>query len=235
VLGAGGTVMRAVARPLPTIIPDQGSFSPIQARVFAWLGEVADGRREQLPVLDAESQGALEPMRLLLRLQPQIRGAGQPTTGAGGGVMRIGSPAPLTATGEQIDRHPTSGSAPAVVEVAEAQRSLTGGVTSGHIVSEDHVHRILGPGTWAAIRVKPGLGLPARIVDQGAGGHVIAISADDFGSVRLNGGLVIPGRYYRIHGNVDIVSTVPLGIHIRPLHAVPVYHDQPLMGPSANG
>lgn len=74
-----------------------------------------------------------------------------------------------------------------------------------------------------------------RIVDRGEGGHVIAVFSEDFGTVRVNGGLVIPGRYYRITGQIEITAMAPIGVHIRPLAAVPSFHDHPLTLPSANG
>jgi hypothetical protein len=94
---------------------------------------------------------------------------------------------------------------------------------------------INGRNVWAAIQAEPGRSLPLRIADHGEGGHVVALFADEVGSLRLNGGLVVPGRYYRIQGTVEITSSAPVNVHIRPLSAVPDYHDGPLVAPSANG
>ncbi|HEX3132281.1 MAG TPA: hypothetical protein VHX44_01725 [Planctomycetota bacterium] len=123
----------------------------------------------------------------------------------------------------------------APVKLADGARQLALGAATGTVTSGADGHVITGHDAWAAIKVKPGQGLPARITDRGQGGHVIAVFGEDFGTVRVNGGLVVPGRYYLINGSVEITGMVPLGIHIRPLSAVPSYHDQSLMVPSANG
>ena len=55
-----------------------------------------------------------------------------------------------------------------------------------------------------------------------------------FGTVRVNGGLVVPGRFYQIHQIIEITSDVPVNIPVRPLGVVTEYHDVPVI-PRANG
>ncbi len=93
------------------------------------------------------------------------------------------------------------------------------------------------PDAWLAIPYQPALvqGQPLVIANQSGGDYAISLLGSDFGEVRLDGGLVVPGRYYRINGAATITSTVPVGVHVRPLTAVGTYYDQPLLLPSADG
>lgn len=238
-VGGGHGPLTVVAPPGPSVPADPGSFSPAQARVYAALGEVADERREQLPVFDADSRAMIEPMRRLLAAQPLRRGEARPTITPGGATSTIaGYREPLSAKAvtdgaEPIGTKHIDASPP--MTVADGAHQLALGAATGTVTLGSNGHIISGRDAWAAIKAKPGQGLPIRITDHGEGGHVIAVFGDDFGTVRVNGGLVVPGRYYLINGNVEITGQVPLGIHIRPLSAVPSFHDQPLMAPSANG
>lgn len=236
-LGGGAGPLTVVAPPGPVAPSDPGSFSAAQARVYAALGEVADARREQLPNFDAEARAVVEAMRRLLVAQPLRRGEGRPTvspTGATSSISNQRGPLPPPADAVKVEGSVPADNLPPVT-LADGARQRALGASAGTVTSGPDGHVITGHEAWAAIKAKPGQGLPVRITDRGDGGHVIALFGDDFGSVRVNGGLVVPGRYYRINGSVEITSLVPLGVHIRPLSAVPSYHDQPLLVPSANG
>lgn len=239
-IGTGAGPLRATAPPGMPVPIDPGSFTSAQARAYAALGEVMDGRQERLPTLDSETQAAVELMRRLLAAQPVRRGEGRPTVGPGGATATIDRGGAVLPIGEDSSAPGSSRTTDQVLTkdplvVADGKRELGFGHATGTVTSAEGKHTITGRDAWAAIKAKPGQGLPVRIVDLGEGGHVIAVFGDDFGTVRVNGGLVVPGRYYRIYGSVEITGMAPLGVHIRPLSAVPSYQEQPLMMPNANG
>lgn len=236
-MGAGGP-LSAIAPAGPATPVDLGAFSVPQARAYALLGEVLDGRKEQMPVLDKETQASLETMRQLLAAQTIRRGLGSPTVSAEGATTSVigGGAAPTHDAGSTTAVPSASKDvATKPLDSAAAKKSLVLGNATGTVTSADNLHTITGRDAWAAIKAQPGRGLPLRIVDHGEGGHVIALFGEDFGTVRVNGGLVVPGRYYRINGSVEISGMVPLGIHIRPLNAVPSYQETVVTSPSANG
>lgn len=239
-MGAGTGPLRAIA-PTGTPVPvDPGSFSSAQARAYAALGEVMDGRQERLPTMDRETLAVVELMRRLLAAQPVRRGEARPTIGPGGATATINRGGAVLPVGEESSspglprtKDPALTNEP--LTVVDGKRELGFGQAAGTVTSAGDKHTITGRDAWAAIKAKPGQGLPIHIIDRGEGGHVIAVFGDDFGTVRVNGGLVVPGRYYLIKGSVEITGMAPVGVHIRPLSAVPSYHEQPLMAPSANG
>jgi hypothetical protein len=238
-IGSGGPLY-AIAPPSVPAKVDPGSFTSEQARAFAALGEVIDGQRKLMPTLVGVSPDVVENMRRLLASQPVYRGFGQPTVSRDGATARIdGGGASASIAKEPASDHLPNGdgrsSNTSPPTTADGERNLLFGRSNGSVITKDGEHTITGKAAWAAIQAIPGQGLPIRIVDHGEGGHVIAVFGDDFGSVRVNGGLVVPGRYYLIKGSIEISSMSPIGVHIRPLSAVPAYHDQPLMSPNANG
>lgn len=101
----------------------------------------------------------------------------------------------------------------------------------------DVVKEILEPDAWIAVPYNPALvaGKPLELTNRSPGQYVLRLDADDYGSVRLNGGLVVPGRFYLMDGTMTISSDVPVGVTIRPLGVVHGYYDQPVRPPSANG
>lgn len=101
----------------------------------------------------------------------------------------------------------------------------------------DRVKEILEPDAWIAVPYNPALvaGEPLEITNRSLGQYVLRLDADDYGSVRLNGGLVVPGRFYLMDGTMTISGDVPVGVTIRPLGVVHGYYDQPVRPPSANG
>jgi hypothetical protein len=104
-------------------------------------------------------------------------------------------------------------------------------------IQGDLVKQLIAPNAWVAIPYQPAkvAGAPLIIQNISGGDYAIALYGSDFGSVRLDGGLIVPGRFYRINGSSRIDSQVPLVVHIRPLNAVGPYYPQPLQVPSADG
>ncbi len=101
----------------------------------------------------------------------------------------------------------------------------------------DRVKEILEPDAWIAMPYNPALvaGQPFELTNRSLGEYVLRLEATDYGSVRLNGGLVVPGRYYLISGTMVVTSDVPVGVIVRPLGVVPSYFAEPIRPPSANG
>ena len=90
---------------------------------------------------------------------------------------------------------------------------------------------------WAAIPYDPKLvdGHPLVITNRSGGRYGVSLQVDDCSTVRLNGGLVVPGRFYLLNGTITIQAAVPVGVLIRPLDTLHGYYEQPLLPPSANG
>jgi hypothetical protein len=101
----------------------------------------------------------------------------------------------------------------------------------------DVVKEILEPDAWFSVPYDPAWtkGQAFELTNRSLGEYALRLEASDYGSVRLNGGLVVPGRYYHVNGTMTITGDVPVGVVIRPLGVVPSYFDQPVRPPSANG
>jgi hypothetical protein len=53
--------------------------------------------------------------------------------------------------------------------------------------------------------------------------------------VRLNGGMVVPGRFYLLQDQVTISGNTPIGVIIRPVTVLHGVYEQPVRLPEANG
>jgi hypothetical protein len=252
-IGAPGTMR--MEKTGPAVAADRGAFTAAEARAYALLGRIADGELAGLPAdLDADTRAACARMRGLLDRQRSTPGEHRPTRTPGGTFAIAARPHdaaaavdgqaadPVSTTGAvRKDGIPDASAQPGAGQAAEAvgpgqvANDLDFVAHPGAVVLDGDEQRITGAGVWAALRLKPGAGLPTRIVDQGEGGYAIALYGPDFGTVRVNGGLVVPGRFYRVAGSVEITGEAPIDVHVRPLSAVPEYHQQPLPAPSANG
>jgi hypothetical protein len=173
--------------------------------------------------------------------------AGPAAGGSAGSAGSAGS-GPGVTTGSSVRRDDggataTTG-APAATSPGAAE--LPDGAVASSLSAQDHMpipisgqttKQLTLPDAWLAIPYQPAQvnGQPLVIVNSSGGEYAISLLCEDFGEVRLDGGLVVPGRYYRINGRTTITSTVPVGVHIRPLNAVGPYYDQPLIMPSADG
>lgn len=96
---------------------------------------------------------------------------------------------------------------------------------------------LTAPDAWVAIPYDPqrSAGQPLTIANKSGGDYGYCINGEDFGMVRVDGGLVVPGRFYRLDGRITITSAVPVGIHIRPLHTLGAYADAPRLPPRGKG
>ncbi len=242
-------VAQAPARPID---PRLGSFSIAEARAYALLGQLDDHQIAKMPALDAETLAALPRARDLLGHQRQTTGGGVPTR-VGGGSMAIapvgapsppapasGRPAGGDAGGSSRDR---TGADAAPAGTAGALPLAAGPVAHdlgqqsapGRVALTAHGHEITGAGTWAALHYVPGRDPEPVITDHGQGGYAIALFPSDPGTTRLNGGLIVPGRFYQVTGDMRITGSAPIDVHVRPLSAVPVYAPLPCLPPLANG
>jgi hypothetical protein len=237
------------ARPFETHL---GSFSSAEACAFALLGQLDDPRIAKLPALDAETLAALPRARDLLSHQRQLPGGGKPTR-IRGGAMAVtppeGLPAPVADTvgTSGIDVVGASRNLPAApgpnsardvsapVAATGVGRELGQQTSSGGMTLTDRGHAITGEGTWAALRYVPGRDPEPVISDHGQGGYAIALFPEDPGSTRLNGGLIVPGRFYQVTGDMRVTGGAPIDVHVRPLSAVPMYAPVPCLPPAANG
>jgi hypothetical protein len=99
------------------------------------------------------------------------------------------------------------------------------------------VKEILEPDAWFSVPYDPALtkGQALELTNRSLGEYALRLEASDYGSVRLNGGLVVPGRYYYVNGTMTVTSDVPVGVVVRPLGVLPSYFATPVTPPSANG
>ena len=246
----------AAAPPLPEpeiaqlaaqpVAPRLGSFSAAEARAYALLGQLDDHRIAALPTLDAETRAALPRARELLARQQQLLGGGTPTR-IGGGAMAVAPagtipPASIPAAGGPAARggdggggadRSASGTAP--LAAGAVAHELGPHVAAGGVALTASGHEITGSGTWAALHYVPGQGPEPVISDHGQGGYAIALFPEDSGSTRLNGGMIVPGRFYQVTGAMHVTGSAPIDVHVRPLSAVPSYAPLPCLPPMASG
>lgn len=240
-----GELAFASMPPGPVPAGERGAFSPVEARVYALLGQVADGILPALPVLDDDAAIACIRMRKVLERQRLVPGENRPTVTPEGtfSIPARQTPAVSTTDSRKAGTSPvppahggTNTTPVAAVAATSVQRELDFVAQPGSVTRTPEGQVISGRGVWAAMRAEPGINLPLRILDHGDGGYVIALSGPDFATVRVNGGLVVPGRFYQIQGMVEISAEAPVNVHIRPLNAVPNYHPEPaITPPTANG
>jgi hypothetical protein len=93
------------------------------------------------------------------------------------------------------------------------------------------------PDAWVAVPFDPQRagGKPLTLRNDSGGDYGYSLHGDDFGSVRVNGGLVVPGRFYRLDGTITITSGVPVGVHLRPLATIATWADAPRLPPGGKG
>lgn len=228
----------AAINPRPTVL------SATLARAVAAVGAYDDGRRASLDDLPAEVQALIDQARVLLGTTPRVTAPGLPMVlpdGTVAGMKPDPAPrVPLTTT--PVETH-NDAPTPADRERARAidgrlvARTLTSNGKTPPPSRGDRVKEILEPDAWMAVPYNPTLtaGEPLVLTNRSLGEYVLRIETDDYGSVRLNGGLVVPGRFYLMQGTMTISGDVPVGVMIRPLGVVHGYYDQPVRPPSANG
>jgi hypothetical protein len=224
---ADDLVALAVAEPgtrVPTRLPD-GTVLGTAAEAARPGFDGAGARGVPLAPLAGQPAAASQP------------DPGQPTVGSSGLAAHeapaAGTQPPSTAT--PVPAIPDA--APAAADAGTVAHALVASGRQPSPIQGDLVKQLTAPDAWVAIPYQPAQvgGKPLFIQNVSGAEYAIALYGSDFGSVRLNGGLVVPGRYYRIDGAVRIDSRVPVGVHIRPLTAVGPYYPQPLRIPTADG
>lgn len=213
-------------------------WSTSLARAVAAVGAFDDGRRDSLNDLAPEEAAQIDQARLLLAAQPRRPAPGLPFRLPGGGTMQM--PADVIAG---RDAKPLNELPPAIdtgariVDGALVPRRFTANGKLPVPISGDRLKDLTEPDAWIAVPYNPALvgGEPLQITNRSGSDYAVSLEADDFGGVRLNGGLVVPGRFYRLDGTITVTATVPVGVIIRPIGVLHGVYDQPVRPPSANG
>lgn len=192
------------------------------ARAFAYAAARRDGRI--LTPLDQPALGVLEDAEILAATEPL------PLAGPGLGLPGF-TPAPLPA-GLAVRQNP------AYEDLVEELRHLP--VAGDHMpsaVTGSANHKvIIRPAAVAKIEWNPASEPgPLLISDRSGGQHGLRLVGPDFGSIRVDGGLVAPGRLYRINARSQVISDVPVVIEIRPLVTATAYWDAPMSIPVGGG
>jgi len=230
-----------VPTPPPPMTPRSQVIPADLARAVAAVGAFDDGRRATVDDLPETVRLLIDQARQLLAASPRQAAPGLPLRLPDGSEMRIEPdpvrpgdpyPAPTISAGSPADRERAR-----AVDGRLVARTFS---TTGKLpvpIRGDVVKEILEPDAWIAVPYNPALvaGQPFALTNRSLGEYVLRLEADDYGSVRLNGGLVVPGRYYHVNGTMTVTSDVPVGVVIRPLGVVPSYYERPLRPPSANG
>ncbi|MFM2090215.1 MAG: hypothetical protein RLZZ127_704 [Planctomycetota bacterium] len=197
------------------------------ARAFAAAAARRDGRPHP-PVADPEAMALAADADLLAAAEPPpLAGPALPIPLPGGAEVRpLGDPAPAARTNPDavrlaadLRRLPPPGPRQPPAVVGDLRRKV--------IVRAPAVAMVV----WDPATV-PG---PIEISDRSGGGHGIRFDAMDVSGLRLDGGLVVPGRLYRLDGRARIDSDVPVRIEIRPLAAASAYWEGPLVIPVGGG
>ena len=218
-------------RPARQTLPAELHGIPIaEARAYALVGANADGRGSAV-AMDAEAEAARAQAEDDLATQTPEVGSGRTQVLPGGMTMTI---APRRKANRDARAPDPTGAPGAEVTPATVPRQVTTITLPGDITRRDEAHVIRGRGVWAGINHHPDDG-PLHIVDEGEGGYAFTCWGSDFGTVRVNGGIVVPGRHYRIQGTVTITSAVEMGVDIVPLEAVPEYWNEPFTVPTGSG
>jgi hypothetical protein len=212
----------------PILPADLHGITADEARAFARLGMVEDGDSEAAKAAMAADDEAFA--RAALSSLTAKPGQGRPYASPDGGSMRIAPPARRHVAGTASDE----GSAGAGASATDGARTILDGAASQAISSIGTTYSLDAPGVWAGITHHAGDG-PVRISDRSGAGHAIRINGDDFGTVRVNGGIVVPGRFYRVGDGLEITAAVPIGIDVVPLDATVEHYDEPFRLPVGAG
>jgi hypothetical protein len=226
-IGAGGRLAVARRRGPYRSHPELADYGAEEARAYALLGQLDDGVIASLPPLPDPVAVELDPMRSLLDEDRPMPGEGKTVVTPRGSftIARKRSDGGGSAAG-------TGGDAAVAGQAPKQAEAVT---MSGDIALTPEGQVITGQGVWAAIRLDPSIQHSVRLIDRGEGGHVFCLRGEDFGSVRVNGGLVVPGRYYAIDSQTTITSSAAIGIEICPLIATWTYYPPPMPPPRVNG
>jgi hypothetical protein len=222
IAGAPNGPMREEAAVEPMLAQRETEALGALARAVAAAGRAEDGDPSALSALDEEARARLEDAHRLLETGESRPGA------MPGSPMSEAPTAPESASEAAI----TAADAAHQGRVLDAARAVAPEVA---LRSSADGPVLLAPGLWAKTTFRPPLQRQAVVDDRSGGGYVISLSAGDFSSLRLDGGLVVPGRFYRVHGRATITGDERCDILVRPLESVPKYYDRALKPPSSNG
>ncbi len=219
------------------------------ARAYAAVGLAADGSPSQLASLDDEAKQRVDEARSLLEITPRAtrtpaaaaRDATAPhdiDAPSGGAPSAPAVVAESSAGVGSIVAPPSAGTGmpPAPEAKPRAVFDFSTAVDPARALHDGPDGPVLQlPGLWAKVAFLPWHRSRLVIADRSGGGYAVAFNGGDFSTLRLDGGLVVPGRFYQVRGNAVITGATPASIDIRPLDAVPSYHPRPLVLPDGNG
>ncbi|MBA2482189.1 MAG: hypothetical protein H0V44_16125 [Planctomycetes bacterium] len=224
-VGAPGGPLREMASAEVAPGFGLGDAERALARAVAAAGLAADGDPSAIDTLDAAARdelGAAE--RLLAR-------AGAPKSHGGPG--RDSEPA-WTATSERgSGAGNETGSAPGGSLDASRSPDPARALTS---TPQGPILRL--PGLWAKTRLIPTTAPRSwTIRNESGAGYAASFEAADVSSLRVDGGLIVPGRFYRISAGeaLSVQADTPCTVVIRPLEAVPMVHAAPIHPAAGNG
>ncbi len=233
--GADGGPLFKLAASSPGGQDEERDFSAAAARAYAWVGLEADGYAPG--GLDPDSWCLVPDMRGFLTAQPRRSGLGLATITPRGVHAVVGGAGDVCGDADAMQRLSR--------EMALGDCDLAAGryeerhfelvAQPGRIRRQGERQELSGPGLWAVIRRPVGTP-PTTIVAPEAHPYALAIDGEaiDFGEIRLDGGLVVPRRFYAVTGAVRVSGDGPCTVRIRPLSAVTAYHPEPLRPPSAD-
>ena len=191
---------------VPAAVP-ASYYSAAEARAFAAAGLAADGHPEALSALDAQARAALARMRAELARQAPPS-----------------PPPPRTRAPSAVAGGAGAGGPGARLDLAHVDHGITGAPGS---------QVITGSQVWALAHLDPSIG-KLDIENRSGGAYTISLFGPDFASVRLNGGLVVPGRAYAIGSGAEITGAAPVAVHIRPAGVATTVYPGPLL-PQGDG
>jgi len=182
--------------------PSLGGFTTDQARAFAAAGMAEDGNLEKLNQLNSQEKAVLPHMQKLLELQTSHPNTSTSTfaQASQSGPISEGQAGWSNAAGNAAQ-------APATLDCSRCDRGIQG-TADGITLTSDQV--------WALARLDPSKG-QLVITNKSTGDYSVSLLGSDFGTIRVNGGLVVPGRNYLVHGSVTVTGSCNCAIHIRPI------------------
>ena len=221
-----------------SVTPASSSISPALARAVAAVGAFEDGTRDSLADLDADTVSFIDQARLFLASVPRRSAPGLPMRLPGGATMRmppdrtLGRELLTPSAGKPIEDQRAQ-----IVDGMLVPRRFTADGKLPIPITGDLIKDLAEPDAWIAIPYRPEAvaGETLHITNHSGGQYAVCLEADDYGTVRLNSGLVVPGRFYLIDGTMIIRGAVPIGVIIRPIGVLHGVYEHSVRPPSANG
>jgi hypothetical protein len=209
------------------------------ARAYASAGVAQDGSDTKLAPIDDLARSLLPEAERLLARAPVRRGPGLPTS-IPTGTMSMRAPAGLAERARDAPRFADSpdGIPPERVAATLSSTDLPEVANDKSYLKTKQGPVFMKPGQWADIEFEPmAHGLSGLRIGNGSHGeYAIAVEASDFTTIRLNGAMIVPGRFYRVtRGGALINGQIKAHVTIRPLSALPVYVEAPTAFPPSAG